>query len=66
MVRLKLNDVFNTARDKNTTIQDNFTFDFYQKRITRNISLILQYNIDNKHKMKSETVQSENESRNRL
>lgn len=66
VLKLKVNDIFNTQRDKNTTIQKNFDFDFYQKRITRQIVLSFQYTLDNKQKTKATTVNSDNESRNRL
>jgi len=63
---LKVNDVFNTARDKNTSYFKDFNFDFYQKMISRSYMLQIQYTFDNKKNIKSGTVKTDAESRNRL
>lgn len=63
---LKVNDVFNTSRDKNTSYFNDFNFDFYQKMISRSYMLQFQYTFDNKKNIKSGTVKTDAESRNRL
>jgi hypothetical protein len=66
IAKLSVNDVFNTRRDKNQSVYQDFNFDFYQKRLTRYFSLSLQYTFSNKGKVKDKFIKSENQSRYRL
>lgn len=66
IVKLGLTDVFNTQRDKNTSYYDTFNFDFYQKRITRAVSLSFTYTFKNKTQIKNKNVQSDSDNKNRL
>ena len=66
LATLKVNDVFNTTRDKNTSHFNTFDFDFHQKLVSRSYMLQIQYTFDNKKNIKSGTVKSDSESRNRL
>lgn len=59
-------DVFNTSKNDIISYYKNFNFDFYQKNLTRQFILNIQYTIDNKQKMKSATVKSDNDTRGRL
>ena len=42
-LRLSVNDIFNTVREKELTTYDNTQIDFYQKRPTRTFSVSLNY-----------------------
>lgn len=64
--KLRVNDLFNTQRDKNTSHYEMFIYDFYQKRNTRSIIFQLQFTLDNKRKLRDANVKSDNEIRNRL
>ena len=66
IIRFKISDVFNTQKDKNLSHYQDFTFNFYQKMLSRSFALSIQYTIDNQRKIKSSTVQSDNDSRERL
>jgi hypothetical protein len=65
-IKLVVNDVFNTHHDKNISTFESFNFDFYQKRFSRSMMLYFQYTINNKRPLNSNSVNSENESRQRL
>lgn len=64
--KLRVNDLFNTQRDKNLSHYEMFTYDFYQKRNTRSIVFHLQFTLDNNKKLREANVKSDNEIRNRL
>lgn len=66
IAKLAITDLLNTRRDKNFSTYQDFTFDFYQKRLTRALSLSVQYTFKNKGKTKYSNVESDNQSRNRL
>ena len=66
IVRLSIDDVFNTQRDKNISHYENFDFHFYSKRITRVPTLTFTYNIKNNNKINNKNVQKTNENINRL
>lgn len=61
-----IDDVFNTSKSNSISFYKDFNFEFYQKNFTRQIFLNIQYTLDNKIKMKSSSVRSENETRQRL
>lgn len=42
-LRLSVNDIFNTVREKEVTTYDNTRIDFYQKRPTRSFSVSMNY-----------------------
>ncbi|HLP55156.1 MAG TPA: outer membrane beta-barrel family protein [Fluviicola sp.] len=65
-LRVYVDDVFNTQRDKNTSVYSGFTVDFYQKPITRSYTLLMLYTFKNKGKMESKTVENDNENKGRL
>lgn len=65
-VKLFWNDVFNSQRDKNFSTYQNFTLDFYQKRITQSYTLMFIYNFSTHAKVNSKAVQSGNDARGRL
>ncbi|WP_160136492.1 outer membrane beta-barrel family protein [Chryseobacterium sp. c4a] len=66
LIKFKIFDLFNTQRDKSLSHYRDFDFNFYQKRVTRGWLISFQYTFDNKQKMNNKTVNSDNESRNRL
>lgn len=66
LIKFKIFDVFNTQRDKNISHYKDYDFNFYQKRLTRGWLIYFQYTFDNKQKINTKTVNSDNESRNRL
>lgn len=59
-------DVFNTSKNDIISYYKNFNFDFYQKSLTRQFFINLQYTMDNKNNMKTNSVKSENDLRGRL
>lgn len=63
---LRANDIFNTRIDENLSYYKDFTSYFYMKRLTRSISFSIQYTFDNKKKVNTDRVSSQNESRQRL
>ncbi|WP_158963310.1 outer membrane beta-barrel family protein [Myroides fluvii] len=66
IAKLYITDLLNTRRDKNRSTYTDFTFDFYQKRLTRGVTFSIQYTFNNQGKTKYSNVQSDNQSRNRL
>lgn len=66
LVLFKVMDLFNTERDKNISHYKDFNFDFYQKWQTRGFLISVQYILDNKNKIKTGSVKSDNDSRGRL
>ncbi|ATL43496.1 outer membrane beta-barrel family protein [Elizabethkingia sp. HX WHF] len=66
LVLFKVTDIFNTERDKNISYYKDFDFNFYQKWQTKGFFLSVQYTLDNKNKLKSGTVKSDNDNRERL
>lgn len=66
LILFRVTDIFNTERDKNTSYYKDFNFSFYQKWQTRGFLLSVQYTLDNKNKIKTGTVKSDNDSRGRL
>jgi outer membrane receptor protein involved in Fe transport len=65
-LRLSMDDIFNTQRDKNISRYETFDFSFYQKRITRYPTLTFTYNIKSKNKVNTKNVQKGNDNINRL
>ena len=65
-LRLSCVDVFNTQRDMNRSTYSGFNLNFYQKRNSRAYTLMFIYNINTKQKPKNESVESDNQTQNRL
>jgi len=66
-LRLVVQDIFNTAREKELTQYDNTRIDFYQKRPTRTISLSISYNFKaGKTFTKKKIEQQGSDEKNRL
>lgn len=66
LATMKVTDIFNTRIDQNLSFYKEFESDFRRKMLTRGIMLQIQYTLDSKQKIKSNTVKSENDSRGRL
>ncbi len=66
LIRITWNDVFNTARDENTSYYRNFNFRFYQKRLTRSFVVLFVYTFKNKGKINNKKVKKNNDINNRL
>lgn len=66
IIRLSIDDVFNTQRNKNVSQYENFNFHFYSKSITRVPILTFTYNIKNNNKINNKNVQKTNDNINRL
>ena len=66
LATVKVTDIFNTRVDQNLSFYKEFESDFRRKMLTRGIMLQIQYTLDSKQKIKSNTVKSENDSRGRL
>ncbi len=65
-VRFYIDDIFNSRRDKNKGIYDDFTFDFYQKRKTQTFTLYAVYTINSNSKARKKKNKSSNTEKNRL
>lgn len=66
IVRFYAEDIFNTQRDKNKSIYQNFDFGFYQKRITRSFTLMFIYTFKNKGKIDAKSIENSNDNKQRL
>lgn len=66
LATLKMTDIFNTRTDENTAYYKDFNSYYFRKLISRTIMLQIQYTLDSKREIKSNTVKSENDSRGRL
>ncbi|MBK1439325.1 TonB-dependent receptor [Parapedobacter sp. ISTM3] len=66
MLKLAMNDVFDTLRDKSFSTYRLFTHDFYQKRITRSFTLMFTYTFSNNIKTRNKAVTTDAERRGRL
>ena len=60
---LKVTDIFNTERDKNISYYKDFDFNFLSEMANKGFLLSVQYTLDNKNKLKSGTVKSDNDNR---
>lgn len=65
-VRFYIDDIFNTKRDKNKGIYDDYTFNFYQKRKTQSFTLYAVYTINSNSKARKKKNKSSNTEKNRL
>lgn len=65
-IRLTVEDVFNTRRDKNTSFYDGFDFQFYQKRLTQAVSVMFSYTFKNNREIKQKEIKQGNNNKNRL
>ncbi len=65
-IRIYVDDIFNTVRDKNMGFYDDFIYDFYQKRNTQSFAIWALYTLDSKNKVRSKKNKSSNENRSRL
>ncbi len=65
-VRFYIDDIFNSKRDKNKGIYDDFTFDFYQKRKTQTFTLYALFTINSNPKARKKKNKSSNTEKNRL
>ncbi|MBB5621614.1 hypothetical protein HDE69_002677 [Pedobacter cryoconitis] len=66
IIRLSCDDIFNTQRDSNVSYYKNFDFRFYQKRLTRMISIMFTYTFKNKNNFNTKKVQQGNNNKDRL
>lgn len=66
LTTLKVTDIFNTRIDENLSFYKEFESYLHRKVLTRSVMLQIQYTLDSKQKIKSNTVKSENDSRGRL
>lgn len=66
ILTLRSSDIFNTRIDENTSYYKNFDSYFRLKKLTRSFMFSIQYTFDNKKKLNTKTVKSDNESRQRL
>lgn len=65
-LRIYVDDIFNTVRDKNIGFYDDFTYDFYQKRNTRSFTLYAVFTINTNDKSRKKKNKSSNDNKNRL
>ncbi len=65
-VRIYVDDIFNTVRDKNIGFYNDFVFNFYQKRNTQSFTLYAIYTIDTNSKTRKKKNKSSNDNKNRL
>jgi outer membrane receptor protein involved in Fe transport len=64
-LRLYLFDALNTVREKEFSVNNGTTVDFYQKRQTRNISLSFSYNFSLGSKFNQNNIEQSNKEENR-
>ncbi|MBC8986990.1 TonB-dependent receptor family protein [Pedobacter sp. N36a] len=65
-LKFACNDVFNTQRDKNFSIYEDFSLDFYQKRRTRSFLFMFVYSFSTQQKVKNKAIEANQEIRGRL
>ena len=65
-LRLYVNDVFNTRRDKDLAKFTNFNTSFYRKRITQTFSIWAMFTIKTKGKVRRNKNETANDSKTRL
>ncbi len=65
-VRIYVDDIFNTVRDKNSGLYDDFTYNFYQKRNTQSFTLYALFTIDTNDKVRKKKNKTSNNVKNRL
>jgi len=65
VLRFYVSDVFNTVREKEFSINNGTTIDFYQKRQTRNFSLSFSYNFSLGKKFNQNNIEQSNKEENR-
>ncbi|EOR95233.1 TonB-dependent receptor, putative [Arcticibacter svalbardensis MN12-7] len=63
--RIYCSDVLNTVVEKELTIFNNTTIDYYQKRQTRNVSLSFSYNFSLGKKFTQKNIEQSNKEENR-
>ncbi|MVT12295.1 TonB-dependent receptor [Chitinophaga tropicalis] len=66
ILSFRANDIFNTRIDENLSFYKDFTSYYRLKRLTRSFIISIQYTFDNKKKINTRTIKSDNETRQRL
>jgi hypothetical protein len=66
LIRIVLEDVFDTFRDKNISTYQNFDFQFFQKRITRSWTFMFIYTFKNSNKFNTKAIDNKNDNKSRL
>lgn len=65
-IRFYVDDIFNTQRDKNKGIFNDFTYNFYQKRQTQTFTIYALFIINSKNKIRERKNKTSNDTKNRL
>jgi len=65
VLRLYVSDALNTVREKEFSVNNGTTIDFYQKRQTQNISLSFSYNFSLGSKFNQNSIEQSNKEENR-
>lgn len=60
IITLHLNDIFNTAREREWTERNGAFVDFYQKRTTRTFGISLTYVLSNGKKIDDKKIEESN------